>query len=47
MSSDELGGGSSSSLRLGEEFKKNAIVGYDYRILKRLGSGMRFLLMKP
>lgn len=39
MSSDELGGGSSSSIRLTAEFKHNSILGYNYRIIKRVGSG--------
>lgn len=37
MSADELGGGSST--RLGQEFRVNAIVGFNYRIIKKLGSG--------
>lgn len=39
MTSNEIQRGSSSSLRLGVEFKPDSIVAFNYRIIKRLGSG--------
>ena len=39
MSNDEIRDSSSSSLRIGQELVPGAIVGYNYRIVKRLGSG--------
>lgn len=39
MSNNELFGGSSSSLRIGQELTANTLVGPHFRVIKRLGSG--------
>lgn len=39
MSTNEISRDSSSSLRLEVEFKPDTVVAYNYRIIKRLGSG--------